>query len=84
MIVVRDPAASQASLALGATSPFECYAYVCDCRQNARRLTIALASAFQEFSKTVKNQKVILKRYAIDLRTPEEMAEELQDQETEA
>jgi hypothetical protein len=47
-------------------------------------LTIALATAFQEFSKTVKNQKTKHKRIAIDLRTPEQMAAEYEDQETEA
>ena len=34
--------------------------------------------------KTVKSQKMKQKRIAIDLRTPEEMAAELEDQETEA
>ena len=84
MIVVRDPNITSASLVSGRANPFECYAYVCDSRLNARRLTIALATAFQEFSKTVKSQKMKQKRIAIDLRTPEEMAAELEDQETEA
>jgi hypothetical protein len=66
------------------TAPFECYAYVYDSCQSARMLTIALATAFQEFSKTVKNQKTKHKRIAINLRTPEQMAAEYEDQETEA
>jgi len=83
MIVVRDTAISATSAVAGVT-PFECYAYVCDSRQNARILTIALATAFQEFSKSIRNQKLKPKRIAIDLRTPEEMALELEDLETEA
>ena len=84
MIVVRDTAVSAASVVAGGGTPFECYAYVCDSRQNARILTIALATAFQEFSKSVRHQKLKPKRIAIDLRTPEEMALELEDLETEA
>ncbi|TRY68502.1 hypothetical protein TCAL_11276 [Tigriopus californicus] len=63
--------------------PFECYGYVCDSRLNARRLTFALAKAFQEFSKTAKSKE---KRgqFAIDLRTPEQMEIDLQEEETEA
>jgi len=83
MIVVRDTAVSASAVLAGAT-PFECYAYVCDSRQSARMLTIALATAFQEFSRSVKHQKMKPKRIAIDLRTPEEMALELEDLETEA
>ncbi|XP_032784130.2 uncharacterized protein LOC116921877 [Daphnia magna] len=85
MIVVRDTTAISPSALMGGTAaPFECYAYVCDSRQSARTLTIALATAFQEFSKTVKNQKTKHKRIAIDLRTPEQMAADCEDQETEA
>lgn len=84
MIVVRDTTISPAALMTGSGAPFECYAYVCDSRQSARTLTIALATAFQEFSKTVKNQKTKHKRIAIDLRTPEQMSAEYEDQETEA
>lgn len=52
---------------------------------SARQLTIALATAFQEFSKSVKSQKVNngRKRIAIDLRTPEEMMA-AETEETEA
>ena len=86
MIVVRETTISSSGVASGSTTPFECYAYVCDSRNSARLLTIALASAFQEFSKTVKQQKSKMKskRIAIDLRTPEEMALEMEDLETEA
>ncbi|EFX71414.1 hypothetical protein DAPPUDRAFT_129710 [Daphnia pulex] len=84
MIVVRDTTITPSALMGDSTAPFECYAYVCDSRQSARTLTIALATAFQEFSKTVKNQKTKHKRIAIDLRTPEQMAAEYEDQETEA
>jgi hypothetical protein len=67
--------------------PFECYAFVCDSRQSARRLTFALAKAFQDYSKRVENQpKKKPKHYAIDLRTPEQMEEDLANEaaETEA
>ena len=57
--------------------PFECHAFVCDSRQNARRLTFSLASGFQEFSKRVSNVKKKPKKFAIDLRSPEEIEAEL-------
>lgn len=58
----------------------------------ARKLTYALAASFQEYSKRVKEMEqqelkndsqaaATKKKFAIDLRTPEEMIE---DQETEA
>lgn len=61
----------------------------------AKNLTFALAAAFQEYSLRVKELeekeraegKVITtqrKKFAIDLRTPEEMQQELNDIETEA
>jgi hypothetical protein len=63
----------------------------------ARRLTFALAAAFQEYSKKVKaeeeqNSSVgggnpmapIRKRFAIDLRTAEEIEQDSDEQETEA
>lgn len=64
-------------------------------RALARRLTYALAASFQEYSKRVKEleQKGIFndrtqaygkKKFAIDLRTPEEMRQTIDDQETEA
>lgn len=64
-------------------------------RALARRLTYALAASFQEYSKRVKEleQNEIFndraqvngkKKFAIDLRTPEEMRQTIGDQETEA
>ena len=51
-------------------------------RQNARRLTFALAKAFQDFSKTVKGnpQKRKPKQFAIDIRTPEQIEEDMQNE----
>ncbi|XP_067004665.2 uncharacterized protein [Anabrus simplex] len=63
--------------------PFECHAFVCDSRDAARRLTYALSAAFKEFSKTVKaaaaegGTQSIKKKFAIDLRSPEEIADDL-------
>ena len=96
MIVVRDatdPAPARGAVTPSGNSrghhPFECFAYVCDSRQNARRLTFALAKAFQEFSKTVKTadgkvSKRKPKQFAIDLRTPEQIEEDMNEEETEA
>ena len=74
-------------------SPFECHAFVCDSRQSARKLTYTLAAAFQEYSRKLKtfktraSKKVGLadnahQRFAIDLRTPEEIASELKLQDS--
>jgi len=70
-------------------NPFEVHAFVCDSRATARQLTFALAAAFQDYSRRVKessdnNESTITKKkFAIDLRTPEELQECL-DEETEA
>lgn len=64
-------------------------------RALARKLTYALAASFQEYSKRVKEteqtdqngdntQVPTKKKFAIDLRTPEEMQQSAEDQETEA
>jgi hypothetical protein len=65
-------------------------------RAMARRLTFALAAAFQDYSKRVKSEEEqnlseggnpmapIRKRFAIDLRTAEEIEQDSDDQETEA
>lgn len=65
------------------------------CRALARKLTYALAASFQEYSKRVKESEEMgkngntmastsKKKFAIDLRTPEEMQQTAEDQETEA
>lgn len=66
-------------------------------RARARELTYALAASFQEYSKRVKENEqndlsgnTVLhpangkKKFAIDLRLPEEMHQTIADQETEA
>lgn len=64
-------------------------------RALARKLTYALAASFQEYSKRVKEIEqqelkhdsqaaATRKKFAIDLRTPEEMQQTIEDQETEA
>ncbi|XP_031634540.1 uncharacterized protein LOC116347887 isoform X2 [Contarinia nasturtii] len=84
MIVVKD------NFNIQDPNPFEVHAFVCDSRALARRLTYALAASFQDYSKRVKEieqqitpqqMTTAKKKFAIDLRTPEEMQ---QDQETEA
>jgi len=81
MIVVKDE-----DLKNGV--PFDCHAFVCESRNQARQLTYALAAAFQEYGKKVKeeskdNPSAVKKKFAIDLRTPEELEQE-SDDETEA
>lgn len=64
-------------------------------RALARKLTYALAASFQEYSKRVKEEEQVAKdsgqtversrkKFAIDLRSPEEIKQELDEQETEA
>ncbi|TMW51509.1 hypothetical protein DOY81_003414 [Sarcophaga bullata] len=82
MIVVKDDTS---------VHPFEVHAFVCDSRAMARKLTYALAAAFQEYSRRVKEHGDLYEnsdkitptrqKFAIDLRSPEELAE---DDETEA
>lgn len=82
MIVVKDDTSLH---------PFEVHAFVCDSRAMARKLTYALAAAFQEYSRRVKEHGTLSEnsdkitptrqKFAIDLRSPEELAE---DDETEA
>ncbi|XP_055530924.1 uncharacterized protein LOC129721868 isoform X2 [Wyeomyia smithii] len=88
MIVVKE------NYNLKDENPFEVHAFVCDSRAMARRLTFALAASFQDYSKRVKeaeennggdtSSKPIRKKFAIDLRTPEEMQQDITEQETEA
>ncbi|XP_063391687.1 uncharacterized protein LOC134677159 [Cydia fagiglandana] len=85
MIIVKDNADVKG------LNPFECHAFVCESRNAARRLTYALAAAFQDYSRRVKELQTtpelderppsLKKRFAIDLRTPEEIEADL---ETEA
>ncbi|KAH8297704.1 hypothetical protein KR054_005974 [Drosophila jambulina] len=88
MIVVKDEASPH---------PFEVHAFVCDSRAMARKLTFALAAAFQDYSRRVKelageedDQNTgdtitpTRQKFAIDLRTPEEIQAGELDQETEA
>lgn len=90
MIVVKDESVRN-------EHPFEVHAFVCDSRAMARRLTFALAASFQEYSRKVKEAEEsnynnnnnnnttidspIKRKFAIDLRTPEELE---QEHETEA
>ncbi|XP_014254940.1 uncharacterized protein LOC106669757 isoform X2 [Cimex lectularius] len=74
MIVVRDAGDPR--------NPFECHAFVCESRQSARRLTYCLAAAFQEYSKRVRSVAPKERvwdppKFAIDLRTPEEIEVEM-------
>lgn len=86
MIVVKD------ETQLRSENPFEVHAFVCDSRAMARRLTYALAASFQEYSRKVKEvedsnnnneptESPLKRKFAIDLRTPEELN---QEHETEA
>ncbi|KAH8255178.1 hypothetical protein KR038_000185 [Drosophila bunnanda] len=88
MIVVKDEASPH---------PFEVHAFVCDSRAMARKLTFALAAAFQDYSRRVKELAgeeddqttgdtitPTRQKFAIDLRTPEEIQAGELDQETEA
>lgn len=79
MIVVRDNGNFRR------ISPFECHAFVCESKHHARQLTYALATAFQIYSQNVKalgkrveeNSASVKKRFAIDLRSPEEIETDL-------
>lgn len=64
--------------------PFQCHGFVCESRQIARNLTFALATAFQAFSREVQANKGRLKKFAIDLRTPEEIEADNQEEVSEA
>lgn len=73
--------------------PFECHAFVCESRNSARKLTYALASAFREYSKIVKARSgdedgkdglaAAKKKFAIDLRSPEEIEADLNSPQAE-
>lgn len=64
----------------GAASRFECHAYVCTSRASARRLAFSLALAFKEFGRLCANKKmdkVPEQSFAIDLRSPEEIENDM-------
>lgn len=69
-------------------APFLCHSFVCDSRDQARKITFALAAVFQHYGKKIKEESKetgkVLKRLAIDLRSPEEQAENGMDDETDA
>ncbi|XP_059062559.1 uncharacterized protein LOC131855321 [Achroia grisella] len=85
MITVKD------SINVKGLNPFECHGFVCESRNAARRLIYSLSAAFQDYSRRVKEMQAepelddrhpsLKKRFAIDLRTPEEIEADL---ETEA
>jgi hypothetical protein len=87
MIVVREVGD------LKEQHPFECHAFVCESRNGAKKLTYALASAFSEYSQLVKERSggsdgkdelaVAKKKFAIDLRSPEEIAAEMNSPQAE-
>lgn len=80
MIVVLDEC-------LPTGTPFDCHSFVCDSRDQARKLTYCLAAAFQDYGRRVKlengHTERPIKKFAIDLRTPEEQAN-ASDNETDA
>jgi len=64
--------------------PFVCHAFVCDSRGTARKLTFALAQAFQHFSARVSGKNNKPKKFAIDLRSAEEKEADLREMDSEA
>lgn len=86
MIVVRDE-----NLKDGV--PFICHAFVCESKNQARQVTYALAAAFEDYGRRVKKEQgpeeetseptTAKKKFAIDLRSREELEEDL-GEETEA
>jgi len=81
MVVVRDAHGSSNTIRQGDGHPFQCHAFVCDSRMNARRLTYALASTFRVYSQSIKQKGggPIKKKFAIDLRSPDEIKAEMRD-----
>lgn len=81
---------------LSVVDVFVCWVIQLLSRARARELTYALAASFQEYSKRVKeieqnemrsNKAHPMngrKKFAVDLRLPEEMHQTIEDQETEA
>lgn len=82
MIIVRDITQFKTD-----QNPFECHAFVCESRQMARKLTYCLATAFQEYSKQVRASGHLANpknKFAIDLRSPEEIEAEYKTHDSEA
>uniref|UniRef100_T1J0R4 PID domain-containing protein n=1 Tax=Strigamia maritima TaxID=126957 RepID=T1J0R4_STRMM len=82
MIIVRSAMDFPSSpVTKPSAATLECHAYVCDSRQSARQLTFALASAFKAFSKSLRARvnphSLETRKFAIDLRNPEEIQAEL-------
>jgi len=75
MIVVKEKREGKDDM-----NPFQCLAFVCDSRQTARRLTFALAAAFKIFSKSLKSIPVNKPKFAIDLRSPEELQQDFKNE----
>eukprot|EP00090_Calanus_glacialis_P029977 TRINITY_DN4817_c0_g1_i1.p1 TRINITY_DN4817_c0_g1~~TRINITY_DN4817_c0_g1_i1.p1 ORF type:complete len:221 (+),score=67.34 TRINITY_DN4817_c0_g1_i1:77-739(+) len=81
MIIVKEASQGREDPSHSRSNPFQCHAFVCDSRQTARRLTFALAGAFKIFSKSIKSNQVNQPaKFAIDLRSPEEMEEDIQNE----
>ena len=66
MIVVSDRAAC---------GPFVCHVFACERREEARRLTCALAEAFTAYSARGPGREAA--RFVVDLRSPEQIEAEL-------
>lgn len=78
MIIVKESELKEGS-------PFICHGFVCDSRSQARQLTYALAAVFKDYGKRIQNENPnFKKKLAIDLRTPEEIQNASDDEETEA
>ncbi|XP_057671866.1 low density lipoprotein receptor adapter protein 1-A [Diorhabda carinulata] len=62
--------------------PFECHSFLCDSRNEARKITYALAAVFQDYGRKIKqkNGERPIKKFAIDLRTPEQQAEGVEEE----
>ena len=55
----------------------ECHAYVCDATANCRRLSLSVALAFKEYSKTLDGKPF---KFKVDLRSSEELQQELDEE----
>ncbi|CAH0387547.1 unnamed protein product [Bemisia tabaci] len=82
MIIVKDVLSHRAR---DAGHPFVCHAFVCESRQVARKLTYTLATAFQLYSRRIRvGAGGSVTKFAIDLRSPQEMESDLRMQDSEA